>query len=249
MNKESKQKSRIVQIVEKYILERAYHVVACTKTIKESLIKAFGLDETKISVITNGFSERAVKPAIIDSKAFTITYAGNFYGERNIGMLAESIVKLQRKYNDQKPIRIHVYGKILAADQDLFQRKGLSDSIVVHKKSEYCEVIKFLKGSDVLFLPSGKDHYYALPFKLFDYLRVQRPILAVTAIDSELWKFMNTYQVGVTANIADKRSIYSAMEQLYLGQVKAEWSDTTKYRWCNLGNDYVEIIKSAYRFG
>ncbi len=67
----------------------------------------------------------------------------------------------------------------------------LLDMIKEHDFVKYQTIIKHMKAADILFLPSGFDVKYAIPFKLFDYLSVKRPIFAVAPRNSAVAALMN----------------------------------------------------------
>ena len=61
--------------------------------------------------------------------------------------------------------------------------------IINHERIEYHELLRYLKGADVLYIIQGNEHKYSIPYKLIDYLSVKKPILAVTS------KFSATYNI------------------------------------------------------
>jgi glycosyltransferase involved in cell wall biosynthesis len=78
-------------------------------------------------------------------------------------------------------LRLLVLGDVQPQDQAQIEALGLGPFLQVSPMMPYEEGLSLLRGADVLFLCDYDVEPYFVPGKLFDYLRVGRPILALSA--------------------------------------------------------------------
>lgn len=234
--------ARFYNYLEKNIIEQAVSVVVCTEYMKREFIAVFDISPEKIKVITNGFQPGTINAIVPEEEKYNITYAGSFYGDRNLRMLIDPFIMLQNSGIISSEIRVHVYGKCTDEDMHAFRKSNLTDTIVQHDSLDHDNILRVLAGSDALFLPSGGDVLYALPYKLFDYLKVKKPILAVAPVDSEVHRFMKDYQVGEFAELGNSESIFRALSKIYTGSSKFLEKDLDRFHWDNIAREYSEHI-------
>jgi len=233
--------------LEKWLIERADALVFATAAMQEKFEEVFGRGRTdRTRVITNGFdASDTVLPAPLPGTSFNILYAGSFYGERQIGILAEAAAEVARRGRvGEKPVAIHVFGSIKPADWARIRACGMQERVVEHAPVDHAEVLRYMKAADALYLPSGSDVSYALPFKLFDYLSVRRPVLAVAPRYSAIGMLMRELRCGELAPPDQPGAVADALERLVLGASDCSFDGAEQYSWEAVGGRYIELLQS-----
>jgi len=234
------------RLLERWCAKHASALVFASQMMKDEyerhLKVPIGRDQY---VITNG--HHGVEPRVRGSlcNAYRrIVYAGTLYGERSVMLLVGPLLELMQD-GTIKPgsVRIEVFGAISRGDAKKLDKLGARDLVIERDQLEYSEIIAEMKEADVLFLPSGSDVMYALPYKLFDYLTARRPILAVAPRESELARFMKELDCGVTADISNPSDIQDALKHiLSMDGDTLEFSGVEKFSWQAIGQRYQTIL-------
>jgi glycosyltransferase involved in cell wall biosynthesis len=237
----------INKICERLSVKQASALVFCSELMRsnfqESLEK---YSNAPTYVIYNGFfNNKDIDSFSLSQTKKNMIYAGRLYGERRIQVVAGSLRQLlvERVINCES-FCFHVFGKFKKQDWDVIAKYGLYDIVKEHAQVPHHEVLKYMKGADILFLPSGSDVSYAVPFKFFDYLSVKRPILAITTEKSALADLMREIDCGELAFINDQSSIHIKLRSMILEERDYTYSGAEKYTWENKGFQYCEIIRS-----
>jgi glycosyltransferase involved in cell wall biosynthesis len=142
---------------------------------------------------------------------------------------------------------VHVFGRVLPEDRALIARYDLERMIQEHGSVEHRTVLGHMAGADILFLPSGSDVDYALPFKLYDYLSVKRPILAVAPRESAVAQFMAEVDCGELAVIHDSASVQNALRTMLRRSEPYTFAGSERYHWGRLADTYARILHDVVR--
>ena len=132
--------------------------------------------------------------------------------------------------------------KLLKEDRYVIRKYGLEDVIKVHPRVSYERMIRYLKYADILCLLSGSDVRYAIPFKIYDYLSVKRPIFAVAPGNSAVAEIMSKIDCGRLALIDNKDSILTNLRAMLMENPNYSFSGAEQYTWDNIGYRYKEVI-------
>lgn len=151
--------------------------------IKDATNKFPKLDSEKFIHVPNGFDSNDF-PEYESKKnnVFTITYTGSMYGRRNPDSLFKAINKLILNNKlDPKNIKLKFIGRFGAEVEDMFKNSGLEDSLEIHGYMSHGESLKHLLESDALLLvvDESKESEEIVPGKVYEYIGVKRPILAI----------------------------------------------------------------------
>ncbi len=234
--------------LEKKILPRADRIIFNTNFVKKEYCKVFSFIkdiEEKSFVIENAFIPvNGLEPNSLEKNRKVLLYAGNFYGQRKINYLFEPLKKLE---NDGiiKPgsLAVHIFGKIADDDRELMNKYSLQDCVFEHSKVSFDEVLKYMKGADILYLPQGDDVKYSVPYKFFDYLSVKQPILAITSPNSATAEIVNEIGCGEVADISNSNSVFNALSNIL--NAKKQYSfNANKYSWQSITQRFIEILES-----
>jgi len=166
------------------VFARAKSFVAKTTFVKEELVKRFGVDESKITVIPNGIdiddfncreSMEEVRNKLrlpIDKK--TALYTGSLQSWKGVDVFLYAAEKI-----------INVLFVIVGGDDKSVEekkRKFPSRNIIFFGQRPHRDMPLFMRAADVLVLPNaaGTDvsEKYTSPLKLFEYMAAGKPIIA-----------------------------------------------------------------------
>ena len=239
---------RINGFFERLSVGQAGTLVFCTRKMKENFIKDIG-KHTKATchVVHNGFLNRdEIQPLSLGKEKKNIIYAGVFYGQREISLLARPLLHLLNEgLISRDTFCFHVFGKLNVEDRETIKGYGLQEIIKEHAQVPYERIIKYLKGADILCLLSGSDVSYAVPFKFYDYLSVKKPILAVAPEISGVADMMNEIDSGRLALINSEDSILENLRTMLFENKKYSFSKAERYTWDQIGRKYQEAIEEV----
>jgi hypothetical protein len=200
-----------------------------------------------IEVIWNGFDPVSIGPEPSRNDAYIeMLYAGNFYGSRRLssiaGVLAEMLASGEINVGD---FRFSIYSQLETEDYELIKRLGLSNIIQVYEPVAYDVIVKKMAQADILFLPSGAEVPYAVPFKFYDYLSVGKPILAIAPVDSSVHRMMSDIDCGEWAEFGNEDSIRVALNVLLKRRDLYTFEGAERFQWKNAAASYWRVINSV----
>lgn len=236
---------KINEFVEKASVKRAAGLVFCSQIMKANFLESFGkYTKAPCHVVTNGFhGKETIQPLSLGKDKKNMVYAGSFYGERKIELLSESLFHLLNEGSITKDsFCLHIFGKIKDEDKQVIKKFGLECIIKEHSPVPYKKIIKYMKDADILFLPSGTDVGYAVPYKFFDYLSVKRPIFAVAPEDSAVADLMDRIDCGKFALINNEESILKILRAMLEKEDEYSFFGADEYSWEKRGLKYMEVI-------
>lgn len=151
--------------------------------IKDAINKFPKLDSGKFIHVPNGYDSNDF-PEYENKRneVFTITYTGSMYGRRNPDSLFKAInILINNNKLDPKNIKLKFIGRFGAEVEDMFKKSGLEDSLEIHGYMSHGESVKHLLESDALLLvvDESKESEEIVPGKVYEYIGVKRPILAI----------------------------------------------------------------------
>ena len=233
--------------MERMVVRRAGAAVFVTELMRKDFQRRWGATTTaRLHIIANGYHDRTHLDAIRPDNdgRLSIVYAGHLYGERRVGLIAEPLAALIAEGRlAPNAVAIHVFGGgVKAHDERRMDDLGLSGVLVKHDPVNYATILRYLRGADLLYLPSGRDVRYALPFKLFDYLSVRVPILAVAPKDSAVADFMREVDCGEIADIDDPESVRDALSSLLLVRKQYTFRGAERYTWDAIARCYMGVL-------
>ncbi len=225
-------------MMERSVFEEADAVeCAWEGIIKDALGKYPRLDKKKFHHVPNGFdSSDFPKVEIKNNDKFTVTYTGSMYGRRNPQTIFAAIEKLiEENKIDPKKIHLRFVGRFGAEVEEMFAGASFSDSIetvsyVPHEKS-----IEYLMLSDALLLvvDESKESAEIVPGKVYEYIGVHRPVIAVGPEDGAIARLLNETHAGDIAHQSELQKQADIFEKHYnewLGGEKSYSPDLDKIK-------------------
>lgn len=236
---------KINKFFERLAVKRASVIVFCSRIMMENFKRSLGkYTNATCHVVTNGFDNRdSIEPLSLGNGHKTMVYAGNFYGERKLEFLAKPLFYMLNKgVISKEKFCFYIFGELQDRDRQVIQKYGLDEIIKQKTWIPYEKIIRNLKGADILFLPSGEDVKYAIPFKFFDYLSVKRPIFALAPPNSAVAELMEEIDCGYLAFYDESESIQQKLEKMIVEDRKYSFYGIEKYNWFEIGKQYNKLI-------
>ena len=185
--------------VDRFLDARFFHnadlLVAVTDRVRQEWVERAPEVAFKSEVIWNGYDpEEAIEPRPVPERAFRLlAHFGNFYGSRSPAPLLASTLRLiERGELDPKKFLIRLVGsidpRILVSHGDLFEHLIVSGCLELRPPVPRPQALEQMMEADSLlladYLVDGVG--FTVPAKIFEYLRVGRPVLALTASQSPI---------------------------------------------------------------
>jgi len=215
--------------LEQEVLLNADKVLVVGNTMNKNYTKF----SNNVVTITNGFDgEILTSERQLDSK-FTITHIGLMNADRNPKMLWEVLAEIVLENEAfKKDFILKLIGKVDASVVEAIADKKLQNNVEIVSYVSHNKVIEYQKKSQVLLLllnnvPSAKG---IITGKIFEYLMVNRPILAIAPKDGDLAEILNETAAGIVVDFEDKTKLKKTILELY-----------SKYKKGNLNVDSKHI--------
>jgi glycosyltransferase involved in cell wall biosynthesis len=235
--------------IERTAIKEAEAVVFCSDIMRDEFMKAFSdIAPSCLEVIYNGFEEfDAGRSQREGNSPKTMLYAGRLYGTRRLDIIAPALAQMLKANEVSAEIfQFHLYTPLKHQDALSVEEQQIGDLIHVHKPVPYEEIRDIMARSDILFLPSGDGHAYAVPFKFFDYLSVRRPILAIAPKESSVRQLMRAIDCGEFAEFGDTASIVRALRSLICNERSYTFAGAEQFRWERIAERYIQTISRIH---
>ncbi len=173
----------------------------------DALRKYPKLPTNKFHYIPNGFDSNDF-PAIsaVSNEVFTLTYTGSMYGRRTPATLFAAIEKLLAEGRLQaNEFRLRFVGRFGSEVEEMFRSASFYRSIDVVSYLPHEESVKSLLTSDALLLivDEAKESSEIVPGKVFEYIGVKKPILAIAPLQGAIAKILSETSSGCAAEQND----------------------------------------------
>lgn len=222
-NKESIHYKICKELEEKYI-SSASKVISVTPSIINNFTNKYKKYASKFVTIANGYDEDDFIHVNTDkkqkNKKFTLIYNGNMnYVERNPYTLLRALWELYEENKvDIEDVRIVFVGSWYKQEiLDAIDKMDISKYIEWKGYLPHKESLKFASTSDLLLLFIGdnekfKDYHTG---KIFEYMRLKQPILALAPKGSEIEKLIKETETGYCVECCDVEEIKKVLYTKY----------------------------------
>jgi glycosyltransferase involved in cell wall biosynthesis len=170
-----------------FIFDRCDRLVLHSEGYAREVINVFAVPQDKIAVISNGYDETdfasdnlpGIRP--FSSGYVNMSHFGTIYPGR-VGKFFSAVKDFLKQFPEERGrLRVNIVGHLDEQVRRYAQSDELKDVIVAHKFMGHAQALEAMRSSDCLIIFWG-DPYYSqrtVAGKLYEYLRVGRPILAV----------------------------------------------------------------------
>ena len=242
---------KIDAFLERKCLVYADKVISTSHTFSDQLRKRFPeTNPNRFVTLYNGFDEEkfsSISPR--SSKNFTIVHLGTFYPLFDSFFILEGIGQWLANDSevDKSRIRIVFVGQIQGYIEKVLEDNGLSDITEITGFKPHTEAIDIAAGADVLLLSIGLSPLTPkgwLPSKIFEYIALNRPILA-SVVNGEASDLIRRSQSGYAITDRNHRRVYDILHALYIDKMRAPEFRST---WNN-DETVVHELKQAHLIG
>lgn len=174
----------IDKALEKSVFTEADAIESAWQGITDDALRKYpSLKPAKFYHVPNGFdSADFPTPVAHENEVCTITYTGSMYGRRNPATLFQAIEQLIRDGQIQaERFRLRFIGRMGAEVMEMIEKTSFRHSIDIVPYVPHRESIRALQQADVtlLIVDEAKESAEIVPGKVFEYIGVNKPILAL----------------------------------------------------------------------
>lgn len=234
--------------LEKKVLAAADHIVTVSPGCAADIQK---IAHRKIEVINNGFdpTDYDFELPKLDEK-FTISHFGAFNKDRNPAALWKVLGELASANPDfKKLLQINLIGQTDQSVISEIEKNKLKENLVVKDHLAHKEGLIELSKSQVLLLPlnDAPNVKGILPGKMYEYMAIRRPILALGPTDADYAKILSETKTGISLDFQDEQGIKTTLQnyfQRYLSNnLEIESGAFEKYSRKNMAKKFISLIQ------
>ena len=183
---------------EKYLEKIVLRDADCILAAWPGIIRSFESDiEGKAQVLTNGFDEadfRGLKPHVFPK--FTFLYAGSLFKELSPLPMFEALdVLLRTRPKLRQRMQLVLLGRQDAFVRDTIKKYALEYCVPIIPQMPHRECLQYILGAGALIFSIPDKQW--IPSKIFEYLRANRPILAIADQDSDAVQMIRCVNPGL----------------------------------------------------
>lgn len=245
--------------IEKAAARRASQLVFATPGALEEYKERYPeVEDKKWLLVTNGYDEtqyNGLKPNRIQDGKFRIVHSGLVYiHERNPRQLFEALCSLK----DQGRLTATNFELTLRASgheetyTNWLKELRIDDIVFLKPPLPYREALQEMFDADGLLLLQGKGCNQQIPAKAYEYLRAQKPVLALTDRTGDTAKLLVENNVAHIASLDDADKIGEAIVQFIENMQKIlcmtapDRSVIEQYSRQNISVYWVDAIKKLF---
>jgi glycosyltransferase involved in cell wall biosynthesis len=221
-------KRYVWKVIEKSTVHRAHYVLFTTDSARNYYISRYGkLYTEKFKVIQNGFDdddlpEFAFQHPFLakNDRQINIRHCGLIYPEERDPVPFFKALRLlkDRRVICPRSFIIELYGSgnttIENRYQSIVDALGIDDIVHLKPRIPYEKILNKMCETDILLLFQGHGCDYQVPAKIYEYFAVGKPILALTASDSESARLIRENKAGFVADLRDVEGIATTLENM-----------------------------------
>jgi glycosyltransferase involved in cell wall biosynthesis len=179
---------------------------------------------------------RPVKPVQPDKPEVVAIHVGVIARGRGWPQLAEALRRVRAPH-----LRLKLIGTCTDRDPDDFRRTftahDLRDRVELHDWMPFEDMRRHVHDADIgliLFQPTVQNNVYAMPHKLFDYMRAQLPVI-LPEFAVEVAPIVRDAQCGLLIDSTSPQAIAEALDQLAADpQLRATYGE----------NGYAAVVRT-----
>lgn len=244
-------RERLEERMEESVMAQADAITTVTATFVKNFRQKHQERIKRLELIYNGFDQadfEGLQPSHALPGKFHAVYAGILYQKRNPRLLLQAIRELiDAGEVDRADVMLSFAGVFdypgYSENRDCVEALGLGDIVRVIGNLPHKEALGLMKGADALLLIGdvSPDAGAYIPGKLFEYMGIGNPILALNKA-GEATEIIENFRLGQVADPEDKDAIKRAYLQLYL-----EWKARGMTAGSERGADFGERVKPYER--
>jgi len=211
-------KTELLKRIEKFVAERAEKIVVPSKYLK-NIVKGWGVDENKISVIYNAFS-----PADIVEEKYSLRIRFKITGITifSVGRLVpwkgfETLIEIMKELPNNTRLLIAGDGPDYEKLQNKIKNLNLGNRVFLLGRLEHDDLLKKIKASDIFVLNTG---YEGFSHQLLEVMNVGTPIITTDVGGNP--EIIKNEKDGLLVGYDNKEQIKEAILKLAGNRVLAD---------------------------
>lgn len=204
--------------VERKLIGMSQKVIFATKGLCVEYQKKYPFYSNKLLVINNGFDPDKFPPEAMGTKVsmqhsnskINIIYAGSLSDTTPPKLRSRSLIPLLGSLADIRQhdnymisrLTLDVYSNDVPNTRSICQRLKLEDIVCFKARVSHDKIIEKMLQADILLLIIMRDVFskYITTAKLYEYIAVGKPILAIAPKYSEAVEIIKHYKLGMTVD-------------------------------------------------
>lgn len=211
------------------VLQTADKVVTVGNTIANELML---ISKKRVDVVTNGFDADDFENfENIESDDFTIVHIGSINSDRNHEIFWKAISELILENTEfSKNLKIKFIGKLDYSVNESIHKYKLDKKTEIISYIPHNKIINYLFEAKALYLPLNNtpNTKGVLSGKLFEYLAVNKPIIAIGAEDGDAANIIEATKSGKLIDFNNKEGLKSYIRSLFANYDKHK-NDSKEY--------------------
>ena len=234
---------------EKRFYSYASLIVTATQGIERDIIKAFGPEfAEKTLTVYNGWDENDFidLPAVPKPSEYTFSYFGSIYARRNMNAFYKALHRLLEEGKIPQNIKVRLFGNYFKETREEITQSGITNLIEIIPPLEHREALANMMASDVLLLViNSSSPYGTLTSKVGEYLRTQKPILAMVPYYGEAAELLRECGHNYICAMESADTIYHSLKRLFSEtehNYQIPWEMEKSKQVHNLANRLKEML-------
>ena len=227
--------------LEKSVLSNASSVVFVTETMKQDYIKKYSFIENKSEVLYWGYSEEDFQnlttPLSSANREFEIIlHTGNIFDHQNPKKFWNTV---KNEINKGRKLKLVFIGTVSPGIKESIRDSGLEDHTEFKGFLPYKEMLSDMIIADYLLVCATEPRH--VPGKLFEYLRVGKPIIAFGDGNEEVNQILKESNAGMMFGYNESgKEFFSRSNEL-----KTNQAFTVNFERISISQKVAEILNST----
>jgi glycosyltransferase involved in cell wall biosynthesis len=198
--------------LESAALRSADRVVLVTDRMADQFRRQYSdLSRDHFAVVSNGFDPLQIGPSVTDPHlGWEVLHAGALYYGRSLGAFLEAARRIAKADSEfAREFRLVLVGTLDGSARADIQRSGLGDKIAILGQRDHATTLRAMHSADALLLVANTttSAEATVPGKLFEYLAIGRPVLAIAPPESSTADVLEQTGGGWLAPAGDPAAI------------------------------------------
>ena len=212
--------------IEKRVMRFSTKIIFTTEGTKRMYQQRYpDVEADKCIVLPNGYDEEdfrcidsVIQMPLVEGRLLRVLHAGVIYPyERDPRPFFRALARLKRE-GHLSPDRLRVDLRATGHDAyyiSLVKELGIEDLVYVLPPIPYQEALQDCAGADVLLLLQGGSCDHQVPAKVYEYLRLGRPILALTTEKGDTAQVLKHVGGAFIIDMADEAALYEQLPRFF----------------------------------
>lgn len=191
--------------LEKKVMKKAKSVIFVTNSTREDYVKKYSFLQNKSHVLYWGFNEENfnTKQAESNSETEVLVHAGNIFDYQNPKKFWK---QLKAEIENGRKLKMVFVGSVSPGIKKEIEQNGLLPHTEYKGFLPYTEMIKVLENANYLLVCATEKRH--VPGKLFEYLRIGKPILAFGDDNEEVNSIIKNANAGMVVPYSDSAAVF-----------------------------------------